>query len=132
VTLVAFNSRVLNNYGFKGGKNLQSAYLSGLASGLMALDKGVKNAILDIGLRSSVKNSRIYACLKGVLDAGVKIPHGKEILPSDELIKKDKLKKVIDDVKMKKVKKPAKKSIKKTKPKKSSKKPSKKSKVSKK
>ena len=97
-TLAAFNSKKLNAHGFNGCKNLQSAYLSGLTCGLIALSKGVKSAVLDSGLRPSVKNSRIYACLKGAIEAGIKIPHSDEVLPSDELLKKDSLKKVIDKI----------------------------------
>jgi len=103
VTLATLNSKKLSDYGFKGGKNLQSAYLTGLACGLLGVNKGVKNAILDIGLKPSIKNSRIYACLKGVIDAGVKVPHG-DVLPSDEFIKKAELKKSIELI-VKKVKK---------------------------
>jgi len=122
VTVVGFNSKKLVDYGFKGGKNLQSAYLAGFAAGSLALGKGVKKAILDIGLRSSVRNSRIYAALSGVLDAGVKVPHGEGVLPSVELLKKDKLKKFVEAIKKgpvkkkKATKKPAKKkpSVKKT------------------
>ncbi len=96
-TIVTFDSKKLPN--FNGGKNLQSAYLTGLKSGLIALSKGVKNAILDIGLKPSVKNSRIYACVKGVIEAGIKVPVSEEMLPSDELLKKNELSEVIKLIK---------------------------------
>ncbi len=97
-TLVGFNSKSLNKVSFKGGKNLQSAYLSGYFAGLLAIKRNIKEAILDIGLRPSVKNSRVYAALKGALDAGINIPHGEEVLPSDELLKKDELKEIINKI----------------------------------
>lgn len=99
LTISAFNSRELSKYGFNGSKNLKSAYLAGMVLGLNGLKAGVKEAVLDIGLRHSVKNSRIYSCLKGVVEAGLKVPHGKEVLPSDELLKKDELKEVIAKIK---------------------------------
>lgn len=99
VTIVTFNSKKLDQYGFKPGKNLQSAYLSGFIIGLMGLKKGVKKAVLDIGLKQSIKNSRIYACLKGAVESGLNVPHGEDILPSDELLKKDSIKKVVDKIK---------------------------------
>lgn len=108
LTRISFNSKELNDYGFKGGKNLQSAYLSGLKAGKMALEAGIKEAILDIGLNRSIKNSRLYAALKGAVEAGIKIPHDAVILPSDELLKKNELTKVIDNVKNKTVKKTSK------------------------
>jgi len=118
VTVVGFNSKRLADYGFKGGKNLQSSYLAGFAAGSLALGKGVKKAILDIGLRSSIRNSRVYAALSGVIDSGVKVAHGDGVLPSDQLLKKDKLKKVIEAIKKGPVKKKsvAKKTIKKKSP----------------
>ena len=96
--VTSFTSKKLSDYGFKGSKNLQSAYLAGLVTGLKALKKDVKNAVLDTGLKTSVKNSRIYACLKGALDAGVKIPHGPEVLPNDKLLKKQDLDKYIKSI----------------------------------
>ncbi len=99
LTICAFDSKKLNDYGFNGSKNLQSAYLSGLIIGFKGLKKGVKKAILDMGLRTSIKNSRIYACLKGVIEAGVKVPVGDNVMPSDELIKLKELSDVIKKIK---------------------------------
>ncbi len=99
ITLVQFNSIKLKDFGFKGSKNLQSSYLAGFASGLKALKKGIKEAVLDIGLRSSIRNSRIYASLKGAIEAGVKIPAGENVMPSDELLKKEELSEIINKIK---------------------------------
>jgi len=41
---------------------------------------------LDLGLQKSVKGSSIYAVVKGVIDAGMKINVSKEVLPSEERI----------------------------------------------
>ena len=61
-----------------------AAYLTGLLAGKRALKNGITKGILDIGLYTPVKGARIFAALKGVVDAGVEVPHSKEILPSEE------------------------------------------------
>jgi len=61
--------------------------LTGVLIGKRALEKGVKEAILDSGLYPSTKGSRIYAVVKGALDAGLKVPVGEEVLPSEDRIK---------------------------------------------
>jgi large subunit ribosomal protein L18 len=64
--------------------NLPSAYLTGYLCGLKCKSKNVNRAILDFGMNTSVKGSRIYAALKGALDAGIEISHDAEMLPSKE------------------------------------------------
>jgi len=63
-------------------KSRPAAYLTGYLLARKA--KKVKNAILDIGLSRNIKGSRLYAFLKGVVDGGLTIPHGKNALPSEE------------------------------------------------
>lgn len=85
--LVAVSSKSLSKLGWKGGTgNLPSAYLTGFLAGKKSLEKGVKEAVLDIGFSNSVKGSRIYAALAGALDSGLKIPANQEIFPSKERI----------------------------------------------
>ena len=69
------------------GKNTPAAYLAGYLAGLRALKAGVKEAVLYIGLHRAVKGARVFAALKGALDAGLKIPHSSEVLPPEERIK---------------------------------------------
>ena len=40
--------------------------------------------MLDIGLKVPAKGAAVFAALKGMLDAGVDIPHGEEILPAED------------------------------------------------
>jgi large subunit ribosomal protein L18 len=84
-TIVQAFSKELSKYGwnFYCG-NVPSAYLTGFLAGLKAKKNGIKESILDIGLQTSTKGSRIYAALKGVLDAGIYVPHSEEILPTEE------------------------------------------------
>jgi len=88
VTLVSAHSGELRKYGWKGGtKNTPSAYLVGLLVGLKALRAGVGEAILDIGLRRATKGARVFAVAKGAVDAGLKIPLGEEVVPSEERLR---------------------------------------------
>lgn len=81
------SSKFLSKLGWKGGTgNLSSAYLVGFIAGKKALEKGIKEAVLDIGLNNSVKGSRLYSSLAGALDAGLQIPFNQEVLPSKERI----------------------------------------------
>lgn len=83
--LITVSSRSLSRLGWKGGAgNLPSAYLTGLLAGKKSIEKGIKEAVLDIGFSKSVKGSRLYAVLAGALDSGLKIPATAEILPSKE------------------------------------------------
>lgn len=67
--------------------NTPAAYLIGYLAAKRAIQKGVENAVLDIGLRRPTAGNRSFAALKGMLDAGLEIPHGESIFPSEERIK---------------------------------------------
>ena len=85
--LAAANSRELvKTYGWKAPTgNIPAAYLTGLLCGLKAKAKGVEEAILDIGLISPTKGSKIFAALSGVLDAGVDVPHSEEKIVKERM-----------------------------------------------
>lgn len=87
VTLASAHSKQLDEFGWKNGtSNLPSAYLVGLLCGYRAIKSGVKETTFDIGMNHPTKGGKIFAVLKGAVDAGLQIPHSKEILPSDERI----------------------------------------------
>jgi large subunit ribosomal protein L18 len=67
--------------------NVPAAYLTGYLAGKRALAKGVQEAILDIGLHPARKGSRVFAALKGILDAGVAVPCGEDVLPADDRLR---------------------------------------------
>ncbi len=80
--LFTVNSSALSKLGWKGSTgNLPSAYLIGVMAGKKAIEKGVKEATLDLGFNNSIKGSRLYAALSGAIDAGLKVPANPEILP---------------------------------------------------
>jgi len=85
-TLVAAHSRELVKYfGWMAGtKNTSAAYLTGLLAGLRAVKLGINEAIPDIGLHRPTKGAKIFAAIKGVIDAGVKVPCSEDVIPSEE------------------------------------------------
>jgi len=83
--LVTAHSRELLEMGWnKATGNVPAAYLTGYLAGKKAVAKGLTEAVLDIGLKVPAKGATVFAALKGMLDAGMNIPHGKEVLPSKE------------------------------------------------
>ena len=87
-TLVSAHSNELKNMGWLGsGKNTSAAYLTGFLLGKKALEAGITYAVLDIGLKSSTRGARIFATLKGAVDAGLEVPYSDIILPADERIR---------------------------------------------
>ena len=87
-TLVTVSSSNLPALGWKGSiGNIPAAYLTGLLCGIKAKKSGIKEAVLDIGLHTSTKGSRLYSALKGAVDAGIGIPHSDEIFPPEERIR---------------------------------------------
>ena len=77
----------LEEHGWTGsGKSTPGAYLTGLLAGKRAKEKGVAEAVLDIGLREPTKGAAVFAALKGVLDAGVEVPHSDKMLPPQDRI----------------------------------------------
>lgn len=86
--LVAADSQKLRNYGWLGDlNNTPAAYLLGVLIAKEALAKGVSEAVLDIGLHSPTKGSRVFALLKGAVDGGLSIPHNEEVFPDESRIK---------------------------------------------
>lgn len=86
--LITVQSRELEKkYGWKySHKNTPAAYLAGSLLAKKAKEKGIKTAVLDLGLNSPKKGSKIYATLKGIIDGGLKVPASTEIFPEDERI----------------------------------------------
>ena len=68
------------------GKNIPAAYLLGLIAGSKALEAGIEEANLDIGLKKATKGSKVFAVVKGANDAGLNIPSDSDIMPSPERI----------------------------------------------
>lgn len=83
--IASAHSRYLLDKGWKGSrKSIPAAYLTGYLAGKKALGQGAKDAILYTGTRRYTQ--RMAAALKGVIDAGVKVPADSETFPSNERI----------------------------------------------
>jgi large subunit ribosomal protein L18 len=84
-TLVSASSKELSELGYKGHSgNTRAGYLLGYLGGKRALKNKIKSAVLDIGMVSPVKGSAVFGVLLGALEAGLDVPHSKEILPPAE------------------------------------------------
>jgi len=89
--IASAHSRFLIKKGWNGSrKSIPAAYLTGYFAGKKALVKGGKDAILYRG--TDKYTQRMAAALKGVLDAGLKIPASPEAFPSEDRIKGQHLK----------------------------------------
>ncbi|HVL87688.1 MAG TPA: 50S ribosomal protein L18 [Candidatus Thermoplasmatota archaeon] len=88
VVLAQAQARELSGFGWTGAaKNTPAAYLVGYLAGRRAAATGVKEAVLDIGRQIPSKGGRIFAALQGVLDAGIDVPHGNDVLPDAARVK---------------------------------------------
>jgi len=100
VLAAAHSKELFKLYNWKGyGKNICAAYLTGYLAGLRAKQKGIEEAVLDIGLQTPVKGSKVFASLKGLLDAGINIPHSDDVLPDEERIRCGSISKWSQDLK---------------------------------
>jgi large subunit ribosomal protein L18 len=87
-TVISAHSNELKKMGWLGStKNSSAAYLTGFLCGKKALAEDVDTAVLDIGLKSPTKGTKVFAALKGAVDSGLNIPHGESVLPDDSRIK---------------------------------------------
>ena len=87
VILTSATTRELTKMGWKHATgNSSAAYLAGYLAGTRAKKDSINKAVLDIGLHTPTKGSKVFAALKGMLDAGIDIAHSEIILPSEERI----------------------------------------------
>ena len=85
--LASIHSRRLLKVGWRGSlKSTPACYLLGFMAGKEALNKGVKEAVIYNGLAPFVSGARVAAFAKGAVDAGVSIPIGEEVLPSEDRV----------------------------------------------
>ena len=83
--VITAHSKDLKEFGWEAStSNIPAAYLTGYLAGQRALEKGIEEAVLDIGLKVPAKGATCFAALKGLVDAGITIPHGEEVLPTEE------------------------------------------------
>ena len=80
-TLAAASSEDLAEYGWEAPTgNLPSAYLTGRLLGQRAVEAGIEEAVLDLGLRTATPGNKAFAVQEGTIDAGLEIPHNESVL----------------------------------------------------
>ena len=82
--IVSSCSLELKKLGWNFGPNMSTAYLVGFLLGKKAVQHKVKDSIPDFGLSPSIKGSKLYAVLKGTLDAGLSVRHSEDVLPDED------------------------------------------------
>ena len=80
-THAAASSEDLGEFGWEAPTgNLPSAYLTGFLAGTRAVDAGLTEAVLDIGLNTATPGNKVFAVQEGAIDAGLEIPHNESVL----------------------------------------------------
>jgi large subunit ribosomal protein L18 len=80
VLVSAFSEELIKKYGWNANTgNIPAAYLTGYLAGVRAKKNNIDTAILDLGV--FYHRNRVLAVFKGVLKAGVDIPHREEFFP---------------------------------------------------
>jgi large subunit ribosomal protein L18 len=59
--------------------NLPAAYLTGFLAGKRAIEAGLDEAVLDIGLNTATPGNKVFAVQEGAIDAGLEIPHSEDV-----------------------------------------------------
>ncbi|MBZ6495949.1 MULTISPECIES: 50S ribosomal protein L18 [Natrinema] len=80
-TLASAHSSDLAEYGWDAPtSNISAAYLTGLLAGTRAVEAGLEEAVLDIGLNTATPGNKVFAVQEGAIDAGLEIPHNDSVL----------------------------------------------------
>ncbi|MFW6173305.1 MAG: 50S ribosomal protein L18 [Elusimicrobiota bacterium] len=99
----AISNELTKNYHWKySTATTPAAYLTGLLAGKKANNKGIKEGILDIGRHRPLTGNKLFAALKGVLDAGIECPYESKKIPTRDRIEgkhlNNKIAPVIDKI----------------------------------
>ncbi|MDD5022825.1 MAG: 50S ribosomal protein L18 [Candidatus ainarchaeum sp.] len=85
-TIAVVDRRVLSKkYGWNSKRNSYTAYVAGMVCAKMALEKGVKEFIVDLGLQKASKGSILFAAVQGAVDAGLQTNYDVEMVPKDKI-----------------------------------------------
>jgi len=106
VLISANSSELIKKYNWKFSTSTTSAaYLTGLLAGKRAKDKGIEECVVDIGQHLPTTGSKVFASLKGAIDAGIKCPFKEEKIPDEKRITgkhlKDEISTAVTDIKNK-------------------------------
>ena len=85
VIIASASSSQLKKLGWEHGTaNLPAAYLTGYMAGLKAKKAKVGEAIVDIGLQAPSHGGRLFAAVKGAIDAGLAVHASQDAFPPEE------------------------------------------------
>jgi large subunit ribosomal protein L18 len=85
--LAAAHTNDLLQYGWKQStSNLPAAYLAGLLAGFKAKKRGIKKAIIDLGLHQRSTQAKVFGALMGVREAGIKVNSDESLFPKPERV----------------------------------------------
>ncbi len=70
-------------------KSIPAGYLTGI---LMAKKVGKGEYIMDLGMSRTLKGSRVFSVVKGLIDGGLNIPVNEKIFPSEDRLNGEHLK----------------------------------------
>ena len=80
ILISAFSKELASKYGWTANTgNLPASYLTGYLAGLRAKNKKIEEGIFDLGI--FYHKNRILAACKGIIDAGLNIPHHEDFFP---------------------------------------------------
>lgn len=106
VLATANSKELVSKYNWKySTSNTPAAYLTGILAGKRAKDKGIDECILDMGRYVPVTGSKVFASLKGAIDAGVDCPISEEKIPDEKRLMgthlDEKIKPAVNEIKNK-------------------------------
>ncbi|MEF8807465.1 50S ribosomal protein L18 [Natronomonas sp.] len=79
-TVASAESLDLEEFGWEAPTgNLPAAYLTGFLAGKRAVEAGLEEAVLDIGLNTATPGNKAFAVQEGAIDAGLEIPHNDDV-----------------------------------------------------
>lgn len=82
--LAQASSKDLAKLGWNYGPNTSTSYLVGLLVAKNAQKANITESIMDVGIKSTMPASKIYAVLKGAIDAGLVVPCDEKVLPKQD------------------------------------------------
>ncbi len=91
-------SKALLKYGwpedFKGSlKSIPASYLTGYLMSKIIQEKKLEKPIIDFGMIRTIHKTKVFAFIKGIVDAGLEVSSKQEAFPEQERIQGKNLKK---------------------------------------
>lgn len=82
ILVSAFSGELSKKYEYNANTgNIPASYLTGYLAGLRAKKNNINDAILDLGI--FYHRNRILAAFKGIIDAGIEVPHKEDFFPEN-------------------------------------------------